>query len=42
MAGEVRPPREGSVHTYEFTIRALDANGSTLGTASATRVFPEN
>jgi phosphatidylethanolamine-binding protein (PEBP) family uncharacterized protein len=34
-------PPNGQVHTYEFSIKALDANGNTLGVASATRDFPE-
>ena len=34
-------PPNGQVHTYEFSIKALDAAGNTLGAASATRDFPE-
>jgi phosphatidylethanolamine-binding protein (PEBP) family uncharacterized protein len=34
-------PPDGEVHTYEFTITALDSNRSALAAASATRKFPE-
>ena len=34
-------PPANQVHTYEFSIKALDSKGNTLGTASATREFPE-
>lgn len=34
-------PPNGEVHTYEFTIEALDAAGKALATAHATRRFPE-
>ena len=34
-------PPGGQVHTYEFSVKALDSSGNTLGTASATRRFPE-
>ena len=27
-------------HTYQFTVKALDANGKTLATAKARRAFP--
>ena len=41
-SGWVGPfPPNGEVHTYEFTINALDAGGKILGTAHATRKFPE-
>ena len=41
-SGWVGPfPPEGQVHTYEFSVKALDSSGNTLGTASATRRFPE-
>jgi hypothetical protein len=33
-------PPEGQVHTYAFSIKALDESGATLGTTSATRDFP--
>ena len=32
------PPR-GQSHRYRWTVRALDAKGKTVGTASATRAF---
>ena len=34
-------PPNGEVHTYEFTIEAQDSSGKALGTAQATRKFPE-
>jgi phosphatidylethanolamine-binding protein (PEBP) family uncharacterized protein len=34
-------PPNGEVHTYEFTIDALDGAGKVLATAHATRKFPE-
>jgi len=34
-------PPNGQVHTYEFSIKALDSKGGTLGAASAIREFPE-
>jgi hypothetical protein len=34
-------PPAGSVHTYVFTATALDAGGKTIGSARATRRFPE-
>jgi hypothetical protein len=34
-------PPGGSVHTYVFTATALDPSGKTLGSARATRRFPE-
>jgi len=34
-------PPKGEVHTYEFTLKALDAAGKELGEAHATRRFPE-
>ena len=41
-SGWVGPfPPNGEVHTYEFTVKALDANGKELGEAHATRRFPE-
>jgi len=41
-SGWVGPfPPGGQVHTYEFSIKTLDGGGATLGTASATRQFPE-
>lgn len=33
-------PPAGQVHTYEFTIQAIGADGKTLGTAKARRKFP--
>jgi phosphatidylethanolamine-binding protein (PEBP) family uncharacterized protein len=41
-SGWVGPsPPEGAVHTYEFTVEALDGAGKTLATARATRKFPQ-
>jgi len=41
-SGFVGPsPPAGQVHTYQFTIRALAANGAALATATARRKFPE-
>ncbi len=37
--GPSPPPPQ--VHTYEFTIDALDASGSVIGTAKTRRKFPE-
>jgi len=34
-------PPAGQVHTYQFTIKALAANGAALATATARRKFPE-
>jgi phosphatidylethanolamine-binding protein (PEBP) family uncharacterized protein len=34
-------PPPGEVHTYEFTIQALDLNGKVLGATTARRKFPE-
>ena len=34
-------PPPGQAHTYEFSIRALGANGAVLATTMATRKFPE-
>jgi len=34
------PPR-GKVHTYEFTVKALGADGAELATTTAQRKFPE-
>jgi len=34
------PPR-GTVHTYQFTIKALRADGTVLATTTARRKFPE-
>ena len=34
-------PLPPQVHTYEFEIKAIGADGSTLGTAKARRKFPE-
>jgi phosphatidylethanolamine-binding protein (PEBP) family uncharacterized protein len=34
-------PPPGEVHTYEFTIEALDLNGKVLGATTARRKFPE-
>lgn len=39
FVGPSPPPPQ--VHTYEFTIEALDASGSVIGTAKARRKFPE-
>ena len=39
FVGPSPPPPE--VQTYEFEIRAIGADGSTLGTAKARRKFPE-
>ena len=38
-----RPPSPpvGQVHDYEWTVRALAADGRELGVATATRKFPE-
>jgi hypothetical protein len=41
-SGFVGPsPPPGEVHTYEFTIEALDPGGSVLGTTIARRKFPQ-
>ena len=37
--GPAPPP--GEVHTYQFTVKALGANGAVLATTSARRKFPE-
>lgn len=34
-------PPPGEVHTYQFTIKALGANGAPLATTIARRKFPE-
>jgi phosphatidylethanolamine-binding protein (PEBP) family uncharacterized protein len=34
-------PPPGQIHTYQFTIKALDANGAVLATTTARRKFPE-
>jgi phosphatidylethanolamine-binding protein len=34
-------PPPGEVHTYEFTVKALGANGAPLATATVRRKFPE-
>ena len=34
-------PPSGEVHTYQWTIKALDANGGVLGQAVTQRKFPE-
>ncbi len=34
-------PPPGQVHTYEFTIKALGANGAVLATTKPKRKFPE-
>lgn len=34
-------PPAGQVHTYQWTIKALDANGAVLGQAVTQRKFPE-
>ena len=34
-------PPPGEIHTYEFTIKALGANGATLATTTVRRKFPE-
>jgi phosphatidylethanolamine-binding protein (PEBP) family uncharacterized protein len=34
-------PPPGEVHTYEFTVKALGANGAPLATSTARRKFPE-
>jgi phosphatidylethanolamine-binding protein (PEBP) family uncharacterized protein len=34
-------PPPGEVHTYEFTVKALGANGAALATATVRRKFPE-
>jgi phosphatidylethanolamine-binding protein (PEBP) family uncharacterized protein len=34
-------PPPGQVHTYEFTIKALGANGAVLATTTAQRKYPE-
>jgi phosphatidylethanolamine-binding protein (PEBP) family uncharacterized protein len=34
-------PPPGEVHTYEFTVKALGANGAPLATITARRKFPE-
>jgi phosphatidylethanolamine-binding protein (PEBP) family uncharacterized protein len=34
-------PPPGQVHTYRFTVKALDANGAVLATTTAQRKFPE-
>jgi phosphatidylethanolamine-binding protein (PEBP) family uncharacterized protein len=42
-SGWVGPfPPPGQTHTYEFSVKALDAKGNTLGETRATREFPEN
>ena len=41
-SGFVGPsPPPGQVHTYQFTIKALGANGALLATTAARRRFPE-
>ena len=37
----VGPSPPNGPHTYRFAVTALDAKGGTLGTATATRQFPE-
>jgi phosphatidylethanolamine-binding protein (PEBP) family uncharacterized protein len=40
--GYVGPsPPKGQVHTYRWTIQALDASGKVLGRTAAERKFPE-
>jgi hypothetical protein len=40
--GFVSPsPPPGVVHTYEFTVKALGANGAPLATTTVRRKFPE-
>jgi hypothetical protein len=40
--GFVRPsPPPGEVHTYEFNVKALGANGAPLATTTARRKYPE-
>jgi len=34
-------PPPGEIHTYEFTVKALGANGTALATTTARRKFPE-
>ena len=34
-------PSPGEVHTYEFTVKALGANGAPLATTTARRKYPE-
>jgi len=34
-------PPPGKIHTYEFTVKALGANGTPLATTAAQRKFPE-
>jgi phosphatidylethanolamine-binding protein (PEBP) family uncharacterized protein len=34
-------PPPGQVHTYQWTIKALDAKGAVIGQAVAQRKFPE-
>jgi len=34
-------PPPGKIHTYEFTVKALGANGTPLATTAARRKFPE-
>jgi phosphatidylethanolamine-binding protein (PEBP) family uncharacterized protein len=34
-------PPPGEVHTYEFTVKALGANGAVLATTTARRKFPQ-
>jgi phosphatidylethanolamine-binding protein len=34
-------PPPGEVHTYEFTVKALGANGAAVATTTARRKFPE-
>jgi phosphatidylethanolamine-binding protein (PEBP) family uncharacterized protein len=34
-------PPPGQIHTYEFSIKALGANGAVLATTTAKRKFPE-
>ena len=34
-------PPPGQIHTYRFTVKALDAGGAVLATTTAQRKFPE-
>jgi phosphatidylethanolamine-binding protein (PEBP) family uncharacterized protein len=34
-------PPPGEVHTYQFTVKALGANGAVLATTTARRKFPQ-
>jgi len=34
-------PPPGQVHTYQFTVKALDSGGAVLATTTAQRKFPE-